>query len=238
MKFHTLLVSLYLVVLSLAESEDEIHLQWALCDRHPSVVLQKLTGGVSDPYKQNPITYYDTKPPIYTRQGLMFRTKVNKGQPISTVKIHYKDDKSVDQNTTNCVWDRYGSNIFYTCEKRSPLDGTTLWSDEQVEFAEGHQPVTWESLIPFGPFPDPKWKMKIGGYKAKFDDVAAGKLHLMEIEVKVPKSGSNETYWTITEQLRESNVTLCPIQEGKTLRLLRSMRYFDGERTGNEIVLS
>lgn len=238
MKFHALFVSIFLVALSLAKSKDKIHLQWALCDPHPSIVLQKLDGGVSDPYKQAPITYYDTEPPTHTRQGLMFRTKTNKGQQISSVKIHYKNDKSVDLDTTGCVWDRYGSNIFYTCEKRSPLDGTTLWSDEQVEFAEGYQPVTWESLIPFGPFQNPKWKMKIEGYKATFDDVAAGKLHLMEIEVKVPKSNSNETYWTITEQLRKSNVTLCHHQEGKTLRLLRSMHYLNGARIESEIVLA
>jgi len=238
MEFHVLFVSLFLITLSLAKSGDEIHLQWALCDRHPFIVLQKLNRGISDPYKQAPITYYDTEPPIHTRHGLMFRTKTNKGQPISSVKIHYKDDKSTDPDTTDCVWDRYGSNAFYTCERRSPMHGKALWSDEQVEFAEGYQSVAWENLVPFGPFQNPKWKMKIEGYKATFDDVAAGQLHLMEIEVKVPKSSSNETYWTITDQLERSNVTLCHRQEGKTLRLLRSMGYLNDARVESEIVLA
>ncbi|PVH92173.1 hypothetical protein DM02DRAFT_298000 [Periconia macrospinosa] len=225
MKFQAIYAIVLVAIPCLAKGKDKVHLQWSICDCNPQTVLQKLGGDSSDPYKHAPVTYYDTNPPIYTKNGLMFRTKTKKDQEVSVVKVRFAKEKWDVPDTVNCVWDRYGYKTFYTCEKQSPLNGTSLWSDEQVHFVEYYRPVAWKSLVPFGPFPNPKWKLKIKGYKATFDDVAAGPLHLMEIEVKVPKVKGNNTYQAVTEHLRKRGVALCCHQEARTLRLFRAMGY-------------
>ncbi|TID22900.1 hypothetical protein E2P81_ATG02031 [Venturia nashicola] len=80
---------LQLISPSHAEPKDaQIHLQWALCDQDLQTVLQKF-GLPSNllPRKQDLITYYDTRPPIYTQHGLGLRTKTSKSQKISSAKV-------------------------------------------------------------------------------------------------------------------------------------------------------
>src|SRR3982074_1400183 len=91
MKFHALLVILF-VPFSLAKAK--VSLQWSICDSNPQIVLQKLGKDSGDPDKLDPITYYDTNPPVYTPQGLMFRTKTRAGQEISLVKIRFAKEIS------------------------------------------------------------------------------------------------------------------------------------------------
>jgi hypothetical protein len=229
MKIYALLAILQLVAPSQAETKDEIHLQWALCDSNPQVVLQKLGKAELNPRKQHMITYYDTRPPIYTQQGLGLRTKTSKGQKISSVKGRFPKQTSDVPDTVDCLWDRYGNDTFYTCEKRSPLDTESPWSDEQMAFADQYQDIEWEDLTAFGPYPNAKWKVKIEGHKAVFDDVATRSLHIMEIEVKVPKAEGDAVYQAITENLERRGVTLCGRQEGKTLRLFSAMNFAVGE---------
>jgi len=224
-KLYALLAVLQLVVPSQAKTKDEIHLQWAICDPSPQVVLEKFGKAGRNPRKQNMITYYDMNPPVHTQQGLGLRTKTSKGQEISCVKSRFTEEKSDIPDTVDCVWDRYGNDTFYTCEKRSPLDATSPWSDEQMQFANQYQNIEWEDITAFGPYLNTKWKLKIEGHKAVFDDVATRSLHIMEIEVKVSKSEGDDVYQTITENLKKRGVTLCDRQEGKTLRLFRAMGF-------------
>jgi hypothetical protein len=225
MKRHALLAILFL--LTVPSSLAKVNLQWSICDSSPQIVLQKLGKDSGDPDKLDPITYYDTNPPIYTPQGLMFRTKTRAGQEISMVKIRFAKETSNVPHKVACLWDRYGDETTFVCKQQDPMDRTRIWSNEQIRFAEHFwSRIVWDKLVAFGPYPNPKWKwLNIKGYKAAFDDVAARSLHLMELEVKVPKSEGDLAYQTITEHLRKCRVVLCDHQESKTMRLFRAMGY-------------
>ena len=229
-----LLPSILFLAAPFAAAKKDTSLQWAICEPNPQEALRKLgLGSTTPPYKENPITYYDQQPPVYLPEGLMFRTKTNKGQPLSTVKARFPEETKDVPDFVECAWDRYGDDITYTCEKRCPMDpaSSSIWCDEQVEFAQRYANVDWAGMTAYGPFLNAKWKLRLEGYKAKFDDVAAGSLHLMEIEVKTRKSHSKKVYKAITRNLQDRGVVLCDVQEGKTIRLFRKMGYFDGERS-------
>lgn len=234
MKPYTL-PTVLLLALSLALAEELASLQWAICDPSPQDTLAKLGLGVTTPpYKENPITYYDEQPPFHISSGLMFRTKTNKGQPLSTVKIRFQEETSNVPDFVECTWASYGDNRpTYTCEKRSPLNLTSpgqIWQREQVQFAQRYRQIDWAALRAYGPYSNAKWKVSIEGRKAKFDDVVAGGLHLMEIEVKVPKAEADEAVEATTRYLRDRGVMLCERQEGKTMRLFRAMGYTGDEK--------
>ncbi|KAJ5301249.1 hypothetical protein PENANT_c023G07812 [Penicillium antarcticum] len=210
-------------------AKEKISLQWAICEPSPQDTLAKLGRNASPPYKENPITYYDEYPPIHISSGLMFRTKTNKGQQFSTVKVRFPRAVTGIPDFVDCSWNQYGANSpSFTCEKRCPLD-STVWHEEQVQFAERYQAVDWDALRAYGPYQNAKWKVRIEGYKTKFDDVVAGDLHLMEVEVQVPREDAHGALQAITQYLKNRKVSLCEPQEGKTMRLFRAMGYIADE---------
>ncbi|KAM0426996.1 hypothetical protein ACHAPT_007894 [Fusarium lateritium] len=228
MKFHTLVTLALFAAPSLGQStSDQTHLQWSICDRDPELVLAKLGEKVKPPYKRNPITYFDTLPPTHAQRGVMFRTKINKGSPFSVIKVRFEQKPAYTPSTAQCVWDRYGDRVLYTCGERYSLTGEPhkIWSDEQVRFAEAYHEIDWDGLVPYGPFPDGKWKLKTLGRKAKLDDVQVGTLHLMEIEMSVARDEADEVYRSVTEYLLRNGVVLCDPQVSKTLRLFHEMGY-------------
>ncbi|MDR3606395.1 MAG: hypothetical protein P4M08_03330 [Oligoflexia bacterium] len=83
--------------------------------------------------------------------------------------------------------------------------------------------VNWDSLVAFGPYPNPKWDITIADQDATFDTVDADSLHLMELEVVVSKAQDAAVYSDVTRALQQAGVVLCEVQEGKTARLLRAM---------------
>ncbi|CAG9948799.1 unnamed protein product [Clonostachys rosea f. rosea IK726] len=222
----------------------KLSLQWAICDTDPQTVLRKLgENSTREPYKKTPITYYDTNPPSYIWDGLMFRTKTRRGEELSAVKAHFDPSASdaperflwnqeADGNTIipdaperfRCVWDRYGNNVSFACQMQSLLTGRKeLWTDEQVRFAERCQSITWGDLVGFGPNPNPKWRLNVTGHRAVMDDVQAGLFHLMELEVKVFKHDGEAVYENISTYLGERGIVLCHKQEPKTVRLFHAM---------------
>ncbi|KAJ5872304.1 uncharacterized protein N7529_004657 [Penicillium soppii] len=219
--FNVLLISPF------SYAKQKISLQWAICDLSPQDTLAKLGHNALPSYKENPITYYDEYPPIHINSGLMFRTKTNKGQPLSTVKVRFPGAVTDLPDFVDCSWNQYGNNSpSFTCEKRCALD-STIWQEEQVRFAERYETIDWDALHAYGPYPNAKWKVRIKGYKTKFDDVVVGDLHLMEIEVKVLREEAHGALQTITKHLKKRNVVLCEPQQGKTMRLFRAMGYLD-----------
>ncbi len=227
-------LTVLLCSLSLVVAKEKASLQWAICDSSPQDTLVKLgLASTTPPYKENPVTYYDEQPPAHIYSGLMFRTKTNKGQPLSVVKVRFEDQTSDVPDFVECGWNTYGDNApTYTCEKRCPLDSPPkkIWKDKQVQFAQRYEDVDWAALHAFGPYMNPKWKIRVDGYKAKFDDVRADGLHLMEIEAKVPLAEREQAIERITSYLVDRGVVLCEPQEGKTMRLFRSMGYIGGDR--------
>jgi hypothetical protein len=105
MKLHALLAILFLLTVpsSLAKTKDKVNLQWSICDSNTEIVLQKLSKDGGDPDKLDPITYYDTNPPVYTPQGFMFRTKTRAGQEISLVKVRFAKETSNVPHTVACL---------------------------------------------------------------------------------------------------------------------------------------
>ncbi|KAJ3455501.1 hypothetical protein MRS44_016983 [Fusarium solani] len=138
MKLYDLLAWTLFTCPSFGQTDEEVHLQWSICDCDARTVLQKLGEDVRGPYKSNPIVYFDTLPPTHAQHGVMFRTKVNKGEPFSLIKIRFNEKPSYTPEAASCVWDRYGSGVFYTCGEKASLLGThsKIWSDDQICFAE------------------------------------------------------------------------------------------------------
>ncbi|KID96007.1 hypothetical protein MAJ_08002, partial [Metarhizium majus ARSEF 297] len=226
----SVLYSILLFALSFARVKNKISLQWAICDSTPQETLAKLgLDPTTPPYKENPIAYYDEKPPIHIFSRMMFRTKTNKGRPLSTIKVSFDEETANVPDFVDCGWDRYGKNdATYNCEKRCPLDPASpenIWRGEQVQFAERYHHVNWSALVEYGPYPDGKWKIRINGHKAKFDDVVVGGLHLMEIETRVPEKKARKFIRETWQYLSDRGVTLCNPQEGKTMRLFKAMGY-------------
>ncbi|KAA8649382.1 hypothetical protein EYZ11_005639 [Aspergillus tanneri] len=208
--------------------KDQVSLQWSICEANPHTVLTKLGAVGRNPDKLDPITYYDTSPPVYTHQGLMFRTKVRGGREISVVKIQPAVPKShMRHHAKVCRWDRYGDETTFVCKRQDPLKISHLWTTRQRELAEDFQSdITWEKLVGYGPYPNPKWKtLRVEGYRAVLDDVAVQSLHLLELEVKVHRAEEDRAYQVITEYLSAQGVVLCTRQEPKTMRLFRAMGF-------------
>lgn len=208
--------------------KDQTSLQWSICDADPQAVLAKLGTVARAPDKLDPITYYDTYPPLYTPEGLMFRTKIRGGREISVVKVQLATPKShVCRHAKLCRWDKYGNDTTFVCKRQAPLNGAHLWSAKQRQLAEDFQSdITLEKLVGYGPYLNPKWKkLRIEGYEAVLDDVAVQSMHLMELEVKIHRAEEDRVYQVITDHLRARGVVLCARQESKTMRLFRVMGY-------------
>ncbi|OJJ33518.1 hypothetical protein ASPWEDRAFT_71034 [Aspergillus wentii DTO 134E9] len=195
--------------------KNKISLQWSICDKNPQTVLQKLGEDSYDPDKLDPISYYDTHPPMYAPRGFMFRTKVRAGKEISVVKVKV-NTSTTDVAHAKCLWDRYGNDTSFFCAKQSTIKGSQMWRKKQVALAENFTTVAWDELVEFGPYWNPKWKkLNITGYQADFDDVVAGSHHLMELEAKVPLNESHVAYNKITNHLKKAGVVICNPEEPK-----------------------
>ncbi|CAO3636177.1 unnamed protein product [Cunninghamella blakesleeana] len=234
--FHLFIMMFLLnIPFSLCKPKDLISLEWSVCDLNPETVLEKLGKKDIEPYKITPISYFDTDPPSCINHGLMFRKKIKSKQEVTVVKKKFMDD-SIKAPDADCVWSRYGSHSNFVCMIRSPLNGTTIWSNKQIRFVEGvYSKIHWNQLVEYGPYINPKWKsIKIHGYKVVFDDVIINdSLHLMEFEVKVPKYKGHSAYKKINKYLKKKGIVLCDKQETKSLRLFRHMGYLDAKNDQN-----
>lgn len=225
MKTLAALAALLLLLPAAARAEDAVDLQWSLCGASPDAVLGRLGADAAEKGKKGVVTYYDANPPVYEALGVSLRTKGKPGELESSVKVRFSGPQSGLPAETDCSWDRYGDAQTYTCEVSDALDGARAapWTDAQKRFVDAYHRVNWSTLAAFGPYANPKWKLKFLGYKAVFDTVEAGSLHLMELSVKVPRSAADDAYRTVGEGLARRGVVLCPVQEGKTARLFRAL---------------
>jgi hypothetical protein len=205
-------------------ADDAVHLQWSICDTSPELVLQKLGQNPKSPDKEEQITYYETNPPVYTQQGLSFRTKAKKGKFKSEVKVRFEANPGNLQDGLECSWDRYGSKTTYSCAlAETNVDSDTLWTDAEKSFVNRYHVVDFTSLVAFGPFDNPKWNISVDGVDGVFDTVDANSQHLMEVEVETTQSQAGALYDKVNASLLAHGVKLCEVQEGKTARLLHSL---------------
>lgn len=130
----------------------------------------------------------------------------------------------------------------FTCGVPSPLvEGQPVWSDAQIKFATRYHPeIQWDRLVPYGPFLNPKWKIRIKDRIAVFDSVevvlplSGKKVHLMEVEIgikgKKVKKG-DKYYRKFTKHLEKRGVVICEEpQLPKTLRLFEALAKDNEER--------
>lgn len=205
-----------------AMADDTVNLQWSICDSSPQVVLQKFGSSKTSSDKEEVITYYDTNPPTFDPRGIAFRTKSS--DQSSLIKIHFDQVPSNVPASANCLWERYGNQEKYVCEIDNDLSGSSPWSADQLSFVGQYQAVNTSALVAFGPYNNPKWKIKFGGgLKGTFDTVEAQQQHIMELEIKTDKADDDDTYDQVTAILNQAGIVLCPVQEGKTTRLFKAM---------------
>ena len=216
----------FLLVLAPAMSfaDQTVNLQWSICDSSPEAVLQKMGASDTSKSKTEVITYYDTQPPVFDSQGISFRTKGTNQD--SVVKVRFDQEPANTPAGADCLWERYGNQEKYVCEIDQDLPGnqSSPWSADQLNFVDQYKRVDPATLIAFGPYDNPKWKVKLGsGLKGTFDTVETPGQHLMELEIKLDKSEDDSTYDQVTSVLNSAGVILCPVQEGKTTRLFKAM---------------
>jgi len=242
---HTSLLTLALAGVAVGQLSP-VHLQWSICEPDAQTVLRKLgENGTREPYRDTPVTYYDTDPPTYTWGKLMFRTKSRHGQPVSAVKVRFdprtsraaamafESDGSLPgipdahaAGNVKCVWNRYGDDVYFSCGLQSPLiDIHNVWSDEQRLFVERSETVKWDELVGYGPNYNPKWQVNVAEYPGVFDDVQAGYDHFMELEVKVAREEGHKAYEDITKYLKDHGIQICDHQKPRTLRLFETLGY-------------
>ncbi|MGZ3695018.1 MAG: hypothetical protein ACXWQO_12760 [Bdellovibrionota bacterium] len=220
MKTLALALFLFLVPVLFAHAEETVDLQWSVCDATPEKVLKKIDEADAKE-KCERISYYDTEYPELALAGVSVRYKKEKGE--SSVKVRFSQKTKVPD--ADCEWDRYGRKEQYSCEVTNEPDSSREpWSEEQEEFlGRYYRKADTSALVAYGPFTDRKWKFDHEENKVSFDSVDTGYGHLMEFSVKVPRSEANATAREFTAWLKENEISLCEIQEGKTLRLFRAM---------------
>jgi hypothetical protein len=215
-----------MILSSLALVSALVNLQWSICDSSPEDVLEKLGAAETQMSQEGQISYYDSNPPTYTQLGLSFRTKERKGETESSVKVRFPQRPANMTTDADCSWERYGSQENYTCEVLDDFSDeqtSSPWSSEQMDLVSPYHAVDWRTLVSFGPYSNPKWKVIVAGSKGTFDSAEAGSLHLMELEIVVSKIDDDRIYAAVTSELLKAGVSLCPVQEGKTPRLFRAM---------------
>lgn len=211
-------------VTPIAHAEDQIDLQWSICEIRAESTARKLDVTVSDGPKSGAITYFDSLPVRYLDRGVTLRVKEKKNTSESSVKVRFPDNRPVSD--ADCEWDRYGSQETYTCEATgSDVSHKHPWTDEQEKFADRHGRVEWNDLHAFGPYDTLSWKLQIAGRTAHFDTVIVNDnaAPISELSVKVPLSEGDTVYAAVASELRRRGVTLCDRQESKTIRLFRAL---------------
>jgi hypothetical protein len=104
MKLHSLLDCALFGNPSSRASDEEIHLQWSICDGNAETVLARFGEQVPAPYKRHAITYFDTMPPTHAQQGIMFHTKTNKGEYFSIIEVCFNEKPNYTSLSAECVW--------------------------------------------------------------------------------------------------------------------------------------
>lgn len=210
-----------------ATSNEQIDLQWAICEDDPADVADRL-GFKNDSPKLVDVTYYDTNPPRYFEEGATFRTKFkkSKGQLVSMVKLRYANRETHPE--AQCEWDRYGNKDRYTCEvEAEDVSETSIWNDKQREFAATKIQVQWPDLEAYGPYSSQAWKTTFKSYTLKLDSVnlPVPLDPLIELSVKIDYVNRNEADAAIEQLLADRGVHLCANQEPKTRRLFRALGF-------------
>lgn len=203
-------------------ADRTVDLQFALCEPYSERLAEKL-GFEKDP-KKLVVSYFDDSSASLTRAGVFLKIKEEEVEVVSEVKVVYAPFQVLPKGV-QCEVDRYGPKREKKCSLENESEEKPRWTMAQKAFAESKGKIDWSALRAIGPFLEYRWKGEWDETEASLDVlVVPGGEPITELSVKVDLEDEEEHYREIISRLSRKRIELCPRQEGKIQRLLRSSR--------------
>ncbi len=222
---------------NLLNSDLNVELQWSVCENDPMSVLHKLNEKDNlDKVKSRVLIYRDQCDFKWLNKSVIWRTYTSPKKESLTLKIKSNGPELFDidwilKNGGSCEWDKYRDSSTFSCAIKSDSDGIT---DEQSIFLKKTmgESVNFSDLQKFGPLKSQKWE-GLTDEVLSFEAVQltptglkdpSGAGYVMELSTRRPLKDRDDSYIKISQMLNARGIILCPVQAGRTRKLLESLR--------------